>query len=130
LGLNRHVSFHGHANDEEKRRAFIESDVCVVPSFSENFGMVVAESLAHGVPVIVGRGAPWSQVESHNCGLWVDNSDESLAKAITSMRSLPLEDMGQRGRSWMQDSFAWPAIAREMAGLYQDLSSRVRKNDA
>ena len=48
------------SGDEERAKQFGEADVCVVPSFSENFGMVVAESLATGVPVIVSKAAPWS----------------------------------------------------------------------
>ena len=44
------VHFHGHVEGESKRQAFAEADVCVLPSFSENFSMVVAEALAHGVP--------------------------------------------------------------------------------
>jgi hypothetical protein len=34
--------------------------------------MVVAKSLARGVPVIASKGTPWSDLETHRCGLWVD----------------------------------------------------------
>jgi glycosyltransferase involved in cell wall biosynthesis len=105
------VRFRGHVEGEQKRQAFAEADICIVPSFTENFGMVVAEALAHGVPAIVGRGAPWSQVEERRCGLWVDNSPASLAAAISAMRHMDLEEMGKSGRRWMQVEFDLRAIA-------------------
>ena len=47
--------------------------------------MVVAEALAHGVPVIASKGTPWSGVEAHGCGLWVENDPATLAAAIERM---------------------------------------------
>jgi glycosyltransferase involved in cell wall biosynthesis len=110
-GLDGVTRFHGHVEVDEKSRAFAEADVCVLPSFSENFGMVVAEALAHGVPVIVSRGVPWSEVEQRQCGRWVDNSSASLADAIASMRHRDLAAMGARGRRWMETEFGWSGIA-------------------
>jgi glycosyltransferase involved in cell wall biosynthesis len=116
--LGEMVRFHGHAEGEHKRKAFAEADICVLPSFTENFGMVVAEALAHGVPVIVSRGAPWSEVEQRGCGRWVDNSPTSLAAAITALRRENLEEMGNAGRRWMQAEFDWHAIAeRTLAAM-------------
>jgi glycosyltransferase involved in cell wall biosynthesis len=110
-GLDNVTRFHGHVEGDQKSQAFAEADVCVLASYSENFGMVVAEALAHGVPVIVSRGVPWSEVEQRRCGRWVDNSPASLADAISSMRHRNLEEMGAAGRRWMEAEFDWNAIA-------------------
>jgi glycosyltransferase involved in cell wall biosynthesis len=110
-GLDGVTRFHGHVEGDEKSRAFAEADVCVLPSFSENFGMVVAEALAHGVPVIVSRGVPWSEVEQRQCGRWVDNSPASLADAIASIQHRDLAAMGAAGRRWMEADFGWSGIA-------------------
>lgn len=115
------VTFAGHVDGEAKRQAFHSADVCVVPSFSENFCMVVAESLVYGVPVIASRGTPWGRIEEKGCGLWVDNSPESLVRAITEIRTMALPEMGQRGCLWMKQSFSWNAIAAEMMALYRSL---------
>jgi glycosyltransferase involved in cell wall biosynthesis len=56
LSLDRRVTFRGTIDEATKGRQFHEADLCVVPSFKENFSMVVAESLSHGVPVIVAEG--------------------------------------------------------------------------
>lgn len=121
LRLERCVSFQGHVAGEEKMKAFMQTDVCVLPSFTENFGMVVAEALAHGMPVIVSKGAPWADVEKYGCGQWVDNTPESLAVAIRSLQSMDLEEMGQRGREWMLRDFGWGKLADDMFALYKKL---------
>ncbi len=93
-GLSGSVSFKGHVDGKNRLTAFISSDVCVVPSFTENFGMVIAESLAHGVPVIASKGTPWKEIEKKGCGYWVDNSPESLTVSIKN----ELPEMGGNGR--------------------------------
>ena len=121
LQLQELVHFVGEVVGDRKHAEFESADVCVVPSHSENFGMVVAESLAHGVPVIAARGTPWQGVVSHACGYWVDNDPDSLAKAVRRMKREDLEAMGRRGRAWMADSFAWSDIARRMRECYAAL---------
>jgi glycosyltransferase involved in cell wall biosynthesis len=117
--LDRCVHFFGQIDGDFKTNAFLNSDVCISPSYSENFAMVVAESLAHGVPVIVSREAPWRAVEDKQCGLWVDNTPESLVRAIRSIRQMKLAEMGQRGWEWMKEEFGWESVGREMLGIYK-----------
>lgn len=94
------------------------ASLVVVPSHTENFALVVAEALAHGVPVIASKGTPWRKLEENGCGLWVDNDAASLADAIERMAHMSLSEMGRRGRAWMQEEFAWPARAQQMIDLY------------
>jgi glycosyltransferase involved in cell wall biosynthesis len=124
LGLrNPMVEFAGHVDGEDKTEAFRTTDVCVVPSFSENFCMVVPEALAHGVPVIASQGTPWRQIEDKHCGLWVDNSPASLVQAILQIRSAPLAEMGRRGREWVEAEYSWESIAGKMVDVYRELVS-------
>ena len=122
LHLEEQVIFRGHVEGVDKTCAFLEADVCVVPSHSENFCMVVAEALAHGVPVIASQGTPWANVEKNECGLWVDNSQESLARAVLDIRARNLAEMGNNGRAWMRHSFQWGRIAEEMCVLYHSVA--------
>jgi glycosyltransferase involved in cell wall biosynthesis len=119
--LNRSVRFLGHVDGEAKRTAFLNADLCVIPSYTESFCMVVAESLGHGVPVIASRGTPWVEVEKHNCGLWVDNDPQALVQAILELRLRDLEEMGRKGWKWMRDKYDWNVKARQMIELYRSL---------
>jgi glycosyltransferase involved in cell wall biosynthesis len=121
--LAEQVRFVGEVRGQAKARLFASSDVAVFPSHTENFGMVVAEALAHAVPVIASKGMPWSGVENHGCGLWVENEPATLAAAIRSMSRMPLREMGTRGREWMAQEFAWSSVAQQMMGLYRRLGS-------
>jgi glycosyltransferase involved in cell wall biosynthesis len=118
------VKFLGHVEGDEKRDAFLSADVCVVPSHSENYCMVVAESLSYGVPVIASKGTPWRRLETMKCGLWVNNDANSLADAISRIRYMPLEQMGVAGRSWMANEYAWSRVATAMREVYAALIHR------
>lgn len=121
LGLNSQVRFAGEVLGAEKEELFCSSDIAVVPSYSENFGMVVAEALAHGVPVIASKATPWSEVERIGCGLWVESDAASLATAIRALCDRPLREMGRRGREWMQAQFSWQGVAQEILDLYREI---------
>lgn len=121
LGLVARVSFKGEVQGEQKAAALWNADLCIVPSFSENFGMVVAEALAHGVPVIASKGAPWRELENKGAGYWVDSSSDSLARAINKIQGEDLEAMGLRGRDWMKASYNWQSVAQKMYQLYESI---------
>jgi glycosyltransferase involved in cell wall biosynthesis len=127
LSLEGRVSFAGEVKGKAKLAAFAAADVCVVPSFTENFGMVVAESLAHGVPVVVSKGTPWAEVEKRGCGFWVENTADALASALQTILGHDLSAMGNRGRNWMESDYGWNSVAEEMNALYQKLLTCQQK---
>jgi glycosyltransferase involved in cell wall biosynthesis len=128
LDLTTRVTFHGRVDGEAKERQFADADLCVVPSFTENFCNVVAESLVRGVPVVASKGTPWARVMEIDCGLWVANDAATLASAIRQMQAMPLREMGERGRQWMQREFSWPNVAAQMIQQYETLIATNRKH--
>ena len=62
LGLEESVVFADPVYGEEKWRMMAAADIFVLPTRSENFGIVVAEALACGVPVVTTKGAPWAEL--------------------------------------------------------------------
>jgi glycosyltransferase involved in cell wall biosynthesis len=66
LGVESDFSYLGDLSDQEKWSAYRRADVFVLPTYSENFGIVVAEALAAGVPVITTKGAPWSELKGNS----------------------------------------------------------------
>jgi glycosyltransferase involved in cell wall biosynthesis len=123
------VQFMGEVTGERKRAAFCSADVCIVPSFSENFCMVVAEALAHGVPVIASHGTPWPRLTENGCGLWVENSPEGLAKAISDVASMDLASMGARGYDWMKAEYSADIQAKRMLSVYSALAGGRGNSD-
>lgn len=121
LDLER-VEFSGPLFGEAKSMAYRSADVFVLPSHSENFGMVVAEALAHGCPVIASKGTPWKDLERHECGWWTAHDVDSLADALEHSMLLSraeLKQMGLRGRAWMLRDFSWESVAQKMEAAYR-----------
>ena len=102
LGCEDRIRFRGHVDGDDKTRAFVDADLFCLPTHSENFGIVVAEALAHGTPVVTTVNAPWQRIEEEGCGLWVESEPQALARAILSLEDMDLGEMGARGRSWMR----------------------------
>ncbi|MFH0725698.1 MAG: glycosyltransferase [Pseudomonadota bacterium] len=126
-GLEKNVRYVGPAFGDEKDRLLKRADLFVLPTFSENFGIVVAEALSYGVPVITTDGTPWADLRDHDCGWYVGKERESLAAALKEALAAPDDDLrekGQRGRILIEEKYQWPAIAREMALFYRWISGR------
>jgi glycosyltransferase involved in cell wall biosynthesis len=118
LRLDDVVRMVGEIHGKAKREFFESLDMLLVPSHGESFASAVTEALAYGVPVIASRATPWSRLAEKGCGLWVDNSPESLAEAIVRMSAMALDEMGLRGREWMTAEFSWDTVAREVCNAY------------
>ena len=107
---------------------YAAADAFVLPTHSENFGISVAEALAHGVPAIVTKGAPWGGLETNRCGWWIDIGAEPLADRLRAVLSTSPEERrggGARGRvDWLasdhslakrrlrDDGEGWLSLAR------------------
>lgn len=127
LGLRR-IVFADPLFGDLKREAYQAAEIVVLPTLNENFGMTVAEALAHGTPVICTKGAPWEGLETNACGWWIDQGVASLSNALNRATSIPSDEliaMGNRGRDWMARDFSWTAIASKMAAVYSWLSANT-----
>jgi glycosyltransferase involved in cell wall biosynthesis len=116
LGVRADFEFPGAVGGEAKLDLFEQADVFVLPTKSENFGIVVAEALSHGVPVITTHGAPWSGLVDNGCGWWCPIDEVALAQAMAEAMDLPrqtLAAMGSAGREWVRREFNWDTIARQ-----------------
>lgn len=120
LKLQR-IEFSGPLTGKYKTAAYLDADLFVLPTYSENFGMTVAESLAAGTPAIVTHGAPWSGLNEENAGWWIDIGIDPLVVCLEQALSQPrtrLDAMGLKGRQWMKSDFCWDNIAVKMKATY------------
>jgi glycosyltransferase involved in cell wall biosynthesis len=121
IGVAGRVDFVRQVADSDKAALFAAAAVFILPSFTENFGIVVAEALAHGLPVIATRGAPWHDLETYRCGWWVEPAPASLADALRQALGLPPGErraMGERGHRYVSAVFRWDHIAVATAQFY------------
>ncbi len=129
LGLTDSFIFTGKLMDEDKWIAYRRSDCFVLPTYTENFGIVVAEALYAGLPVITTKGAPWSDLIDRNCGWWIEVGNVSaLSYAInTATKSTKevLNEMGARGHDLVVEKYHWRKIAEGVRSSYESLLSQI-----
>ncbi len=119
---NGRIRMHGHVEGKAKAAAFAKADQFVLPSHSENFGIVVAEALAHGVPVLTTQATPWQDLERQGCGRCIDLARSDLAAEIAALAERDLALLGERGRAWVQRDFSTAAMVDAFEGLYRNLA--------
>lgn len=120
--LSSVIRFCGAVYGDEKERLFDKAELCVMPSRSENFGIAIAEALAHGVPVITTNATPWEAVSEYSLGWYVDLNIDSLSRAITEATACRIEElcsMGERGRAYIDKTYGMNRIGEKLAALYR-----------
>jgi len=113
LGITDSVEFSGPRYGQELKNTYASADCFVLPSYTENFGSVVVESLAFGVPVIATKGTSWQELDECHCGWWVDILEDGLEGALRevfSMERVELAEMGMCGRKLVEAKYTWPAV--------------------
>jgi len=123
-GIGDILQFEPPVFDSAKWELYRMADLFVLPSFSENFGIVVAESLASGTPVITTHGTPWEDLETYHCGWWIEVGSDTLVGALKSFLSCEdsdLKEMAKRGRELVQEKYTSEAVANAMLLMYESL---------
>ena len=113
LGLREKVFLIGRIEGSEKIEFLRNADVFALASHHENFGMVYAEALAAGTPVVASTNTPWQDIEKHNCGLWVENNPDIFAEAITEILNSDPVQIGKNGSKYVEDNFSWEKIGNQ-----------------
>jgi len=110
---------------EDKIKLIRRSDVVILPSYSENFGNIVAEALACERPVITTTGTPWKEIENIGCGYYIRPNKEELynaMKAVYQKSKEEREEMGKKGRKYIFDHFNWESKAKELFKYLKEIA--------
>lgn len=130
LELDAVVSFLGPLNGAQVSDAYMAADAFVLPTHSENFGLVVTEALAHSIPVLTTTATPWDELESKECGWFVPPTELGIETGLSRVFGSSiseLHDMGQRGRTLVANKYAWAPVADRFVDSYERVLSEYRK---
>ena len=109
LSLQEQVRFVGSLHDEDKDQFLANAKCLVLPSHTENFGIVVAEALCLGTPVVASQNTPWSILETYKAGLHIENTPDEISKAcITILENL---DEYEKKTKLLAQQYDWKNIA-------------------
>jgi len=125
LGLADHGTFLGWIGDDVLHSLYRISDLCVVPSIYEPFGLVALEAMASGCPCIVADTGGLREIvpSDERVGLRFNGGDpEHLATMVERL----LTDDALRDRLVAEASehvlsFDWADVARQTADVYAEL---------
>lgn len=91
LGVEKHVTFHGHVSEAEKHHLLARAWVHAMPSLKEGWGLVVVEAGIHGTPTVAftEAGGPTDSVVQGRTGILVDGGVDEY---IAAVRTLLIDD--------------------------------------
>ncbi len=122
--LQKKVFFTGELDSQEKTAVLRESVFLVLPSYSENFGIVAIEAMAEGIPVVLTEGVGISSsVSLFDAGLIVKKNIEQLSGAMLSILSNPARanEMGMNGKRFVESEFSPKKIALAIKTEYEEI---------
>lgn len=127
LGLRGDVKLLGPLYDREKWDKLHTSSIYVLPSYTESFGITIAEALSAGLPVITTSATPWAHLAEENLGWIVKNDIGQLRQALREALSLSpfqLKAMANAARRYALQ-FSWPDIAGRYLRTYEWLRDQA-----
>lgn len=131
-GLAGHTRFVGFVKGDDKDLLLQGSDIFVLTSYSENFGVAVLEALAAGLPAIVTPGVALSEVvKQHQLGIVPELDEEAIATAILKALNQPeaMKKMGDRARQLVLNHYTWDRVAAQMIEVYSAILDKKPAND-
>jgi len=113
------AGWHGH---DELPAFLAASDVVVLPSVREQFGQVLVEGMACGLPAIAVDAYGPADIVVHGETGWLVEGDDlvDLANALVHAVNCPTERArrGEHALARARERYAWPALAGEVAAVY------------
>lgn len=116
--------FTGPVYGDDKAALLQLAAALILPSYSENFGIVVLEAMAMGCPVVVTPEVGLSDtVGEIGSGIVVKGNPDILGKSINNLLSNPkvMRQMGENGKKVVKEWFTWEAVSGQMEKVYQDI---------
>ena len=131
-GLNERVHFVDQLHDADVIQAYVDADVFVLPSYTENFGMTVVEAMACKLPVVIS-----DQVNIHNevtesdGGLVTHCDVDEVAKGISGLLgdADKRRSMGESGRRYVEEHYSWTVIVGGLIQEYETIVARANKDE-
>jgi len=115
------VEVNGPVYGDKKNDIYQKSSFCIFPSFTENFGNSIGESLMNGTPVIVSKNTPWEKVVMKKCGYTCDLDVKSLRNILIKINSLSKSEiikLGNNGRNFAVEEFSHDVVKNSFYNFY------------
>lgn len=126
-GLDHAVHHVGALSRSERLEALADADLCVLPSYTENFGIAAVEAMAAGVAVVVSEGVGLApDIAAARAGGVASLTRESLAQELLEWTDdQRRRAAGARAREFALTTYDWRTIAARWHDHYRNLLLRA-----
>ena len=124
-GIENRVSIIDHQNREQVRQTYVDADLYVLPSYTENFGLTVIEAMACRCPVVISNQVNiWPEVKQAGAGKVVNLEPQEISDAMLSILGNKhiAKCMGEAGRK-LARSYAYEHVADQIKQMYETIIS-------
>jgi glycosyltransferase involved in cell wall biosynthesis len=124
------IQFIGPVYGDAKSWLLSRASFLILPSYSENFGNVVLEGLAHGRPVLMTPEVGVADiVYESGAGVVADGTPVSFGRALADLagNDAARQEMGRRGLALIDEQFGWAAVAARMENVYEAACDRISR---
>lgn len=131
-GLQRAVHFVGSLHGDDVVQAYVDADVFALPSYTENFGMTVAEAMAYALPVVISDQVNvHAEVAGAGAGLVTRCDVDEVAGALKALLrgAGRRHAMGEAGRRLVQERYTWPVIVGALTKEYEAVIDRHHRGE-
>lgn len=123
-GIQDKVFFIDILGPEEVKQAYVDANVFVLPSYTENFGLTVVEAMASGCPVVISDQVNiWREIQDEGAGFVVSLAPSEIAEAICHLLEYKneAEAMAGRGRLAAEKRYSWLPIVEQLTTVYREV---------
>lgn len=121
------VIFYKYIPHEEIFKYLNEIDLFVLPSYSENFGISVIESLSVGTPVLISNKVNlYQDIEKYNCGIVVETNFDSIFEGLKKIYfdiNKNKKKFKQNSLLLVEDKYTWDKIIGKFKNLYSQITN-------
>ena len=121
LKLEHKVFLVGQIEGQERVDFFANADLFALSSHNENFGLVYAEAMAAGTPILASTNTPWKEVADLGIGQWVTNTPIDTAKGLNEMLDKDLVELGQMSKQFVVKKYTWKSIGVRFNYLFEQM---------
>ena len=105
-----------------KHKIYSKSDIMILPTYSESFGLVILEAINEGIVVITSKFTPWNFLKNNSMINFTNIKDTEISKAINQMLGefkiqKYLKDL-QHMRKMIYSCYNWPIVSDSYKNLY------------
>ena len=118
LNLSASIFLIGAINFKDKKRLLNNCDYFALASEFESFGIVIAEALSCGKPVVVSNKTPWKDIQINNCGIFAANAKNSFYEAFNKIINEKYDS--SLIKNYVKKNYDWEVIVDKFINLIKN----------